>query len=148
MRVAAGKIYVGLSRFGKGVYAQHRFQCDDTISEIFGEIINDPDYESCYCMELDEQRKLEPAYPFKYLNHSCNPNCEIVGYDDDPEAQDRLWLAAIRTIQPGDELMIDYGWPAEAAIPCHCGSEVCRGWVVDVDDLAKLAALDRLTRRR
>jgi hypothetical protein len=48
---------------------------------------------------------------------------------------DRVWLVALRVIQPGEELTIDYAWEAEAAIPCGCGSANCRGWIVDEAEL-------------
>jgi SET domain-containing protein len=67
------------------------------------------------------------------VNHSCDPNCELFyWFDEDSEAQeDRLWVQTIRPIKPGEELSIDYCWPADAAIPCRCGTESCRGWIVD-----------------
>lgn len=138
MELSRSSIFIGHSLHGRGVFADRYFAPEETISEIYGEIIVDPDYESCYCMELDGDRKLEPAEPFRYLNHSCGPNCEIVGYVDDPRERDRLWLVALHGIQPGDELRIDYGWPAESAIPCRCGSSLCRGWIVDPDQLDQI----------
>lgn len=88
-------------------------------------------------MELQSGRLLEPAPPFRFVNHKCDPNCEIFYWDDadDPSQKDRLWLQTIRPIAPGEELSIDYCWPADAAIPCRCGSPTCRGWIVDPDEL-------------
>jgi SET domain-containing protein len=58
-----------------------------------------------------------------FLNHSCEPNCET------EEERGRVWIKAIRDIQPGEELTYDYhlydGDPAEA--PCYCGAPSCRG---------------------
>ncbi len=42
-----------------------------------------------------------------------------------------LRVEAIQPIKKGDEITIDYAWPAAWAIPCHCGSPHCRGWIVD-----------------
>jgi SET domain-containing protein len=65
----------------------------------------------------------------KYINHSCDPNCEAV--DDGG----RIFVEALRTIQPGDELTYDYHlhrpgpfrkkWMKQYA--CHCGAPNCRG---------------------
>jgi len=33
-------------------------------------------------------------------------------------------------IAPGEQLTIDYAWPAWAAVPCACGAPECRGWIV------------------
>ncbi len=42
-------------------------------------------------------------------------------------------------VHAGEELTIDYGWPAEVAIPCLCGSRHCRGWIVDPDEVELLS---------
>ena len=70
----------------------------------------------------------------RWINHSCDPNCELFYWWDEEDKgvpEDRLWLQTIRQIAPGEQLLIDYGWPADASIPCRCGSDVCRGWIVD-----------------
>lgn len=85
-------------------------------------------------MDLGNERSLEPTAPFRYLNHSCSPNCELilvqVEYDDGTPSDTEIWVEAGRDIQSGEELTIDYGWPAESAIACDCGSPNCRGWIV------------------
>lgn len=59
----------------------------------------------------------------RFLNHSCQPNCELFFWEtDDLTPNDRLWLQALRPIEPGEELTIDYAWPADAAIRCACGA--------------------------
>ena len=70
----------------------------------------------------------------RFINHSCDPNCEAV-----IEAR-RVFIEAVRTIRPGDELSYDYsydrddvtGWgkEAEKQYPCHCGAETCRGTIL------------------
>ena len=49
-----------------------------------------------------------------------------------------MGLYVCRTIYPGEEITIDYGWPAVSAIPCLCGSERCRGWIVNMEELPEL----------
>lgn len=57
-----------------------------------------------------------------YLNHSCDPNCEV------DEIRGRVWLFALRDIAPGEELVWDYNlYDDEAPAPCSCGSSKCRG---------------------
>ena len=46
-----------------------------------------------------------------------------------------IWIEAIAEINPGDQLTIDYGWPADSAIPCRCGAINCRGWIVAEEEL-------------
>ena len=46
-----------------------------------------------------------------------------------------MYVVSLRDIEVQEQLTIDYGWPAEAAIECKCGSEQCRGWVVAESEL-------------
>jgi len=77
--------------------------------------------------------------PFRYLNHSCQPNCELFSWEtDDSPPHVRLCLQSLMPIEPGKELTIDYAWPADAAIPCVCGAAGCRGWIVSQEELVLL----------
>ena len=131
------KVRVGRARHGRGVFSQIAFQGDQVIGEVRGRVIDDPDYGSSYSMDLGGSLTLEPRAPFRYLNHSCSPSCELFMYDDadDPHLSQRMFLQAIAPIEPGDELTIDYAWSAETAIRCNCGSPNCRGWIVDPAEL-------------
>jgi hypothetical protein len=133
------RVRVGETALGKAVFAIRRFQKDQVIGVIQGAVIDDPEYGSSYCMDLGNDRSLEPIAPFRYLNHSCDPNAEIFSFTYGPYSSDRpnqLFLQALRPIKPGDEITIDYAWTADCAIPCLCGSTKCRGWVVDEAELA------------
>ncbi len=68
-----------------------------------------------------------------YLNHSCDPNCEV------DEIKRRVWLFAIRDIAAGEELVWDYNlYDDEDPAPCHCGSRRCRGTMYSREWMAKL----------
>src|SRR6266568_5694739 len=68
-----------------------------------------------------------------YLNHSCDPNCEV------DEIKGRVWLFAIRDIAAGEELAWDYNlYDDEEPAPCHCGSHKCRGTMYSREWIAKL----------
>ncbi len=120
---------------GKAVYAQCHIGPEEEIGEITGTVIDDPDYGSDYCMECGEGRSLEADAPFRFLNHSCDPNCELIIWEGDTAADWNLCLHSIKAIKPGDELTIDYAWPESAAIPCLCRAKTCRGWVVAESEL-------------
>ena len=64
--------------------------------------------------------------PARWLNHSCDPNCEA------ELIADKLWIVARRTIAGGEEITFDYGYDRENATahPCHCGSPKCAGVIV------------------
>ena len=96
---------------------------------------------SSYAFEFDEGVMLEPFEPFRYVNHSCEPNCEF-DVIDDPDCISagfvpgkRLYLISLRPIERGEEFSIDYNWSATSAIRCLCNAVTCRGWVVSVDEL-------------
>ena len=70
----------------------------------------------------------------RWINHSCDPNCETTETDDD-----RIFIYALRSIQPGEELFYDYRIvPAERRTKalekqfgCRCGSPKCRGTMLE-----------------
>src|ERR1700753_4255341 len=65
----------------------------------------------------------------RFFNHSCNPNCEST------VEKKRVYIEAIRNIEPGDELTYDYQIHREDDDPdnideifaCRCGFAKCRG---------------------
>jgi SET domain-containing protein len=68
-----------------------------------------------------------------YLNHSCDPNCEV------DEIKNRVWILAIRNIAAGEELLWDYNlYDDDDPAPCHCGSSKCRGTMYSREWIAKL----------
>jgi hypothetical protein len=68
-----------------------------------------------------------------YLNHSCDPNCEI------DEVKGHVWIFALRDIAAGEELVWDYNlYDDEDPAPCSCGSPKCRGTMYSEDWIAKL----------
>ena len=136
------RVRIDDTHLGKALFALRRFRKEQVIGVIQGKIIDDADYGSLYCMDLGGTRSLEPIEPFRFLNHSCEANCELFSWEYGEHHQPlptQLFLSATRTILPGEELTIDYAWSADAAIPCLCGSQKCRGWVVDESQLELLA---------
>jgi len=68
----------------------------------------------------------------RYVNHSCDPNCEA------DEIGGRIFIASIRDIAAGEELTYDYNMEAPSPLPrdwrrryaCRCGTPSCRGTIV------------------
>jgi hypothetical protein len=88
----------------------------------------------------------------RYVNHSCAPNCETI------IEKSRVFIEAIRNIQPGEELGYDYQltWdssddPTELEnYACRCGAKRCRGTMLDrhpLDLKAKLEAVEAKQKR-
>ncbi|MDR0392282.1 MAG: hypothetical protein LBH59_10280, partial [Planctomycetaceae bacterium] len=234
-RVFPFGVRVGETAYGLGVFAYAFIPKNTPIARVSGRIVVDPNYGSDYCINAGDDKVLEPAPPFCYLNHACEPNCLLTQYvraDDvledeeldegnletcDLEADDEdeydwddnvlseyddecffgdggaeevesdveskfegddlnvnnvgkisvaisvtknqadniteidattctddaefapefdddvdseIWVETLRDILPGEQLTIDYAWPAEKAIKCQCGCKKCRGWIV------------------
>jgi hypothetical protein len=144
MKRASRAVRIGATPYGKGVFAKRRFKRREVIGEIQGAVIDDPNYGSNYCMDFDGRRVLEPSGFFRYVNHSCEPNCELVSdiaWDEDAcVATHRMYLTALADIPSGEQLTIDYAWPAAYAIRCQCSSPTCRGWIVDPNELEEVLA--------
>ena len=67
-----------------------------------------------------------------FVNHSCDPNCEIV------IARKRVYIRALRGIARGQELTYDYWYVTDESYtledrrriyPCRCGAAICRGTI-------------------
>jgi SET domain-containing protein len=132
---------------GKGVYATQRIRKGTRVVEYLGERISHATADARY-----EEKGQDDGHTFlfivdrrvvidagvagneaRFINHSCDPNCETVIEGG------RVFIEAVRTIQPGEELGYEYGltWestddPDELArYACRCGAEKCRGTMLD-----------------
>lgn len=133
--VAETNVAVMVTPVGRGVMTARPFEEGTIIGTLTGPVVCDASYESDYCIRLTDTLSLEVAPPYRYLNHSCEPNCELVHYEGERDDEHEICLTATRQIVDGAELTIDYAWPSGKEIPCECGVERCRGWIVDEDEL-------------
>ncbi len=68
----------------------------------------------------------------RFINHSCDPNCDAV-IDDA-----RIWIETIRDVAIGEELAYDYAYvlderhtpAAKRRYPCSCRAANCRGTIL------------------
>jgi len=73
-----------------------------------------------------------------FINHSCDPNCEV------DEMDGRVVITAIRDIQAGEELTYDYNLydgELDDLAPCSCGAPNCRGTMYSEEEMAKRVKL-------
>ena len=95
-----------------------------------------------YIFELDDDWDLdgrEGDNPARYMNHSCDGNCEAVNCEGE------IWIMARKAIKNGEELVYDYGYDMEHFLdhPCLCGSDRCIGYIVREDQRNKVRKLLR-----
>jgi SET domain-containing protein len=128
---------------GTGAFATRRLRRGERLIEYIGEHISDAEADRRY----DDDAANRPhtilftvgpddiidaavgGNEARFINHSCNPNCEAV--DDDG----RIFIEALRDIRVGEELVYDYRlersgrWRNEylERYACRCGSPNCRG---------------------
>lgn len=134
-RVRYDRVTVGQTpRCGKGLFAAAALKAGQAVGRIRGEA-KPPGYTSEYCMGY-RYGAIEPDAPYRYINHSCDPNCELIEWEIDGgegEKYYELWLHAKRAVGIGEELTIDYA--ANGAVRtgssavCLCGSPNCRGFI-------------------
>lgn len=95
-----------------------------------------------YIFELDDEWDLDGRRgrnPARYMNHSCDGNCEAINYDGE------IWITARKDIKKGTELTYDYGYDMEHFLdhPCACGADTCIGYIVREDQRKKVKKLLR-----
>jgi SET domain-containing protein len=134
---------------GRGVFATRTIRKGADIVEYRGRRISmeeadelpDSDPNNPYhtfLFELNDGRVIDAGRggnAARWINHSCRPNCEP--YEDD---DCRVFIAAKRTIEAGEELAYDYklNVPGRrtprllANYACRCGAPRCRGTMVDI----------------
>jgi SET domain-containing protein len=97
--------------------------------ELYGDREDRPGH--TFLFELDDDVVIDAGRggnAARWINHSCDPNCEAV------EEDGRIFIDAIRTIAPGEELGYDYGIIVEESPSsselrrwaCLCGAPGCR----------------------
>lgn len=135
--MATAGVQVGEAKHGQGLFSTIPFESETILGMMDGEVIDDADHASDYAVDLGGTFSLEPSAPFRFVNHCCDPNCELVIVEADEESSTHPFvvLQSLREIRVGEELTIDYAWPADSGIPCGCESEMCRGWIVAEEEL-------------
>lgn len=128
---------------GKGVFALQDIAEGETIMEYVGEVIswqqaqarhphNPDDPNHTFYFHIDDTRVIDGLYggnSSRWINHSCDGNCEA------SEDEGRIFIIARRNIAAGEELTYDYGLiiderytkKLKAQYPCWCGTKKCRG---------------------
>lgn len=103
------QLKVKKSKTGKGLFAEELIKKGSCIIEYTGIPISEKEAEkinSKYLFEVGKKKTINgnvKSNIARYINHSCKPNCEA----DGPEG--KVFIFAIKNIEPGEELNYDYG---------------------------------------
>ena len=129
LKVCRSKIH------GTGILLTEPVKKGKTISYIRGKIrrlkiknLKDSLSHSCW-IGVGKEVWIDPGYPFRYLNHSCEPTAGVKG---------KVTLVALKDLKPGEEVTVDYslieGDPAWF-MNCQCGNKSCRRVIRSVEFL-------------
>lgn len=131
---------------GRGAFATRRIRKGARITEYLGEHISQEEADARYDDEamdrhhtflfnLDDDTVVDGAVhgnDARYINHSCDPNCQAF------IEEDRIFIYALRDIAADEELCYDYAYErtegmdeeSESLYVCRCGSKKCRGTIL------------------
>lgn len=129
---------------GRGAFATRPIRKGARIAEYTGELIPADEADN---REMDGRKKRHHTFMFqicggdvcidagagggnaKWINHSCDPNCEAI------EEEGHVYIYALRPIARGEELSYNYQLTGEGLkkgnwrnqYRCLCGSDNCSG---------------------
>jgi hypothetical protein len=132
---------------GYGVFAARRIRKGTTIIEYLGDRVShaqadaryenkDPKDNHTFLFTVDAKTVIDAGVngnEARFINHGCDPNCEST------TLKKRIFIEAIRTIQPGEELSYDYQIGRDSddepdvdqIYACRCGAKNCRGSMLE-----------------
>lgn len=129
-------LYIGDSKIqGKGLFTKKsikkgqlafilRGKKKRKINKTTKDVFDNPDW-----VGFNESWWTDPRIPFRFLNHSCNPNVGFKG---------SVSFFALRDIKPNEELTFDYSI-SEAEkrwyLKCSCGQRECRKRITSIQYL-------------
>ena len=112
--IPANKPYrVGRSPTGLGLFATKPIKKGTKIIRYFGPLLDskkkkDDAIENKYLFELNNRWTIDGSVRknvARYINHACKPNAE----SDVKPRKRKVFIRAIKNIEPGDEINYDYG---------------------------------------
>jgi uncharacterized protein len=121
---------------GKGIFALSAVPAGTTIAGFGGHVVDRAELHALddevrtHALQIDDDLFIASVLPFDdadYVNHSCEPNCGIVG---------SVLLVTMREVAAGEELCFDYAMTDiddYDEFVCECGTPTCRRVVSGAD---------------
>jgi len=122
---------IGRSRTGLGLFATKPIKKGTKIIRYFGPLLDskkqkDDAIENKYLFELNDRWTIDGSVRkniARYINHACRPNAE----SDVKPRKRKVYIRAIKNIEPGEEINYDYGTDYFKAYlkPIGCKCDAC-----------------------
>ena len=121
---------------GMGIFAVAPIPAGTTVAGFGGRVVDRAELDRLddelrvHALQIDDDLFLASELPFDdadYVNHSCDPNCGIVG---------SVLMVTMRAVEAGEELCFDYAMTDTDdydEFECSCASSRCRGTVTGAD---------------
>src|SRR6516225_3446702 len=130
--ISSNKPYrIGRSRTGLGLFATRPIRKGTKIIRYFGPLLDsrkekDDAIENKYLFELSNRWTIDGSVReniARYINHGCKPNAE----SDVKPRKRKVFIRAIKNIEPGEEISYDYGTDYFKAYlkPIGCKCDAC-----------------------
>ncbi len=105
--------------------------------ELIDQAQEDKEMGAVYLFVLNKKYDVDGNVPYntaKYINHSCDPNCET------DIIRGHIWIIALRDIKKGEELNYNYGYDLDEyeKHPCLCRTTKCVGYIAEEAQWPKL----------
>jgi len=132
---------------GYGVFALRRIRKGTMVIEYLGDRVShaqaneryehkDPKDGHTFLFTVDAKTVIDAGVDgneARFINHGCDPNCQTVNTNK------RIFIEALRTVQPGEELAYDYqiqrddddAADVDVVFACRCGAKSCRGSMLE-----------------
>ena len=129
---------------GHGLFTKQALRKGEFIVEYVGEVLHEDEYRArknryeaegkrhYYFMTLSSSETIDAAErgnAGRFLNHSCQPNCETQKWMVNGELC--IGIYALEPIAADEELTFDYNFEryGDNPIKCYCGTKKCGGWI-------------------
>ena len=144
---------------GYGVFALRRIRKGTMVIEYLGDRVShalaneryehkDPKDGHTFLFTVDAKTVIDAGVDgneARFINHGCAPNCQTVNTNK------RIFIEALRTIQPGEELAYDYqiqrddddAADVDVVFACRCGAKSCRGSMLEAPKKKRKSASKR-----
>jgi SET domain-containing protein len=121
---------------GRGIFAVAAIPAGTTVAGFGGNVVDRAELDALadeiriHALQIDDDLFIASDLPFDdadFVNHSCDPNCGIVG---------SVLVVTMRDVAVGEELCFDYAMTDTDdydEFTCSCGTASCRGTVTGAD---------------